>query len=299
MTSPSKVIYDFGMNHGDNIEYYLLKGLPVVAVEANRALCAKVEKRFADAIGRGQLTILNVALSDGQSNEPITFHVHRTNDVLSQLPEPSPEDLEMFEPVSVQQRTPSSIIREFGEAHYIKVDVEHFDGAVLAELFSAKIFPDFISAESHNVMIFALLVANGYESFNLLEGATISLIYGNAIVQTAEGARSFRFRHHSAGPFGEDIASPWYGPDAFFYALASARLGWKDIHASKVMPPEIAHPPRLELTPAEHLRDLVPSIARARSSRRARKLVSGTPGLLVRAARWMRRHMNRSGASAR
>lgn len=57
-----KVIYDFGMNNGDNIEYYLMKGLPVVAVEANKALCAKAETRFLDAISRGQLTILNVAL---------------------------------------------------------------------------------------------------------------------------------------------------------------------------------------------------------------------------------------------
>lgn len=237
--------------------------------------------------------------SDKLSDEPLTFYIHRTNDVLSQLPKPEPADLERFEAVSVPQRTPSSIVREFGEPHYIKIDVEHFDAAVLAELFSNQILPDHISAESHSVLVFALLVANGYESFNLVEGQTVSLMYRDATVQTPEGPGRFRFRHHSAGPFGEDIATPWYGRESFFYALASARLGWKDIHASKVIPPEIAGPPRLELTPAEHLRDLMPSIARARSSRRARKLVSGTPGLLVRAMRWIGRHMNRFGASAR
>lgn len=36
------VIYDFGMNNGDDTEYYLLKGANVVGVDANLALCDEV-----------------------------------------------------------------------------------------------------------------------------------------------------------------------------------------------------------------------------------------------------------------
>jgi hypothetical protein len=43
-----EVIYDFGMNNGDDVEYYLLKAPRVVGVDANPGLCAEVRKRFAD-----------------------------------------------------------------------------------------------------------------------------------------------------------------------------------------------------------------------------------------------------------
>src|SRR5690349_11166216 len=86
--SPSKVIYDFGMNNGDDVGYYLHKGVRVVGVEANPELCSRVEERFPDAIADGRLTILNVALSDVETSKPITFYVHKHNHVLSRLPEP-------------------------------------------------------------------------------------------------------------------------------------------------------------------------------------------------------------------
>src|SRR3954471_13164175 len=79
------VIYDFGMNNGDDVEYYLLKCDKVVAVEANSSLCDLAGERFASEIKSGRLTILNVALADRESAEPLTFYIHKTNHVLSQL----------------------------------------------------------------------------------------------------------------------------------------------------------------------------------------------------------------------
>jgi FkbM family methyltransferase len=232
------VIYDFGMNNGDDVEYYLLKGARVVGVEANRSLCELVEQRFRNEIEVGRLAVLNVALADDESAGPVAFYLHKTNHVLSQLPRPVDEDLHNFEQVEVVARTPASIVREFGEPSYIKIDVEHFDLAVLKNLFGAGIFPPEISAESHSVDIFACLVANCYTSFNLVDGLTAAKRYGTAPIATTDGPSQFRFQEHSAGPFGEDIQTPWEDADTFLYTLAAAGLGWKDIHASRVIPPQ-------------------------------------------------------------
>lgn len=225
------VIYDFGMNNGDDVEYYLLKNARVVGVEANAALCETARHRFSREIASGQLTILNLALSDRQSAEPLTFYIHKTNHVLSQLPKPDEASLHEFEPVRVPSRTPSSIVRKFGPPLYIKIDVEHFDLNVLRQLFAAGIRPPEISAESHSIAVFACLVENGYKRFSLVDGWTVPKLYGNATVATPGGPRAYSFPKHSAGPFGVDIRSQWSDADEFFLELAKAGLGWKDIHA--------------------------------------------------------------------
>jgi FkbM family methyltransferase len=236
-------IYDFGMNNGDDVEYYLLKAARVVGVEANHALCEQVRRRFSAEIERGRLTVLNVALSEEESAEPISFYLHKTHHVLSQLPRPADHEMGDFEEVKVACRTPASIIREFGEPIYVKIDVEHSDHEVLRNIFEAGIFPPEISAESHSASVFACLVEAGYDSFNLVDGSTVPKVYSSTMVETEDGPVSFSFKAHSAGPFGEDIRGPWQDADSFLYTLASAELGWKDIHASKrILPdPPLSH----------------------------------------------------------
>ncbi len=61
--SPDAIVYDIGANNGDDTEYFLKKGLRVVAVEANPALATHVAHRFADDVMAGRLVVLNVAAS--------------------------------------------------------------------------------------------------------------------------------------------------------------------------------------------------------------------------------------------
>lgn len=261
------IIYDFGMNNGDDVEYYLLKGARVVGVEANLSLCDMVERRFADAIASGRFVVLNVALSDQESGRPVRFYLHKTNHVLSQLPRPSDDQLQNFDEVEVRCRTPAGIVREFGQPAYIKIDVEHFDLVVLNNLFAAGIFPPEISAESHSADIFACLVANGYSSFNLVDGPTVARRYGHATISTPQGRREFRFKKHSAGPFGEDILTPWEDANTFLHTLAIAGLGWKDIHASRVIPPQL---------PASHQQILTRQAVGV-----AKKVIAGLKGRIL------------------
>lgn len=263
VTGSAGVIYDFGMNDGSDLEYYLKKGNKVVSVEANPELCLQVSEAYRSEIEMGRLTIVNVALSSQDFGET-DFYIHKTNDVLSQLPQPAPEALHEFEVQQIGQRRASSLIVENGAPHYVKIDLEHYDHIVLRELFSAGIFPDHISAEFWTIEVFALLVTAGYTAFNLLDGRFVPLDYGNAVIATPHGPLPYAFPPHSAGPFGVDIATPWWDKEAFSSVLVAEGLGWRDIHASKVIPPSKFEPQPPVMPLRNHLRDLFPSWRRGR-----------------------------------
>lgn len=263
-----KTAYDFGMNNGDDVEYYLAKGFRVVGVEANSALVDKCRIRFQKEIASAQVVLVNVALTSKSSSEPVPFYIHKIHHVLSQLNPPAIEDLPRFDVVHVPQRKPSEIVREYGPAHYIKIDVEHFDQVVLTELFANGIRPPHISAESHSVEVFAALVAAGYTAFNLVEGRSVTSIYGRTTISTPAGSQPFEFNEHSAGPCIDDILTPWMDRESFFYFLASAQLGWKDIHATTAQVPTVSYRgPDCVLNVRQHLSDLFPSIGRSISYR--------------------------------
>lgn len=219
------VIYDFGANNGDDIPYYLSRAAKVVAVEANTSLCREIEDRFPAEIRSGRLFIENCVLASDNKGD-VSFYIHKDNHVLSQFPEP--EDKSGFTEIRLRSRTPSEIVEQYGPPLYVKIDVEHYDQVILKSLFDAGIRPPFISAESHSIEIFALLVAAGrYNSFKLIDGQTVSTKYKN-------------HPHHSAGPFGNDVNGEWMTAENFFQYLAHEGLGWKDIHATNVIEPNIS-----------------------------------------------------------
>jgi FkbM family methyltransferase len=233
------VIYDFGMNNGDDVEYYLLKGLRVVGVEANAALCGMARERFEESIRSGQLVIENVVLSDSRDAGDVSFWIHRSNNVLSRFPRPSPCAVHEFFETKVPQRSAAEIVLHYGEPHYIKIDIENFDGVVLKNLFDNKIRPPFLSAEVHTIDVWCLMVAAGYRSFNVVEGARVPIDYSNALIATPNGQVRHSFPQHSAGPFGADISSSWLDSGALFRSLAHRGLGWKDVHATTEIEPQI------------------------------------------------------------
>ena len=61
---PERLVYDVGMCRGEDTEFYLSRGCRVVGIEANPALVAALRAKFASEIGRGQLHIVDKAISD-------------------------------------------------------------------------------------------------------------------------------------------------------------------------------------------------------------------------------------------
>jgi FkbM family methyltransferase len=233
---PTEIIYDFGANNGDDIPYYLKKSDLVVAVEANPHLCRKIKDRFRSELSSGRLILEEKVLAAGSMPSEVAFYIHRTNHVLSQFP--PPPALNDFDKVFLPSCSPVDLIRRYGMPLYVKIDVEHYDGEILKALFEAGIRPPFISAESHSSDILALLVEmGGYDAFKLVDGATVSSRYGDALIQCRSGPERYSFPPHSAGPFGDDVRGRWISSAGLRNVLAIEGMGWKDIHASNCRQP--------------------------------------------------------------
>lgn len=229
-----KIIYDIGANNGDDIPYYLMRADLVVAVEANPVLCQGIKERFPDEIALGQLVIENCVVDVNPGRASVPFYIHRGNHVLSQFPRPEDQFMHEFLKVNLPSKSILEIITSHGEPYYVKVDIEHFDHALLRAMFENDIRPPYVSAESHSSEVFAILVAlGGYKSFKVVDGGSVQFKYGNVQLETQEGGVNYNFPAHSAGPFGNDILGDWMTPDILFGALGIAGLGWRDIHASR------------------------------------------------------------------
>ncbi len=229
-----KVIYDFGMNNGDDLPYYLKKAERVVGVEANPVLCSLVKTRFADSIRDGRLVVVNCILSDEDSNLTADFYIHKTNHVLSQFPRPDDRVIKEFEIVKLPQRMASSIVLEHGEPLYVKIDIEHYDKYVLQDIHSKNIKPTYISVEAHDFIVYDILKSMNYKVFNIVEGDSVSELYQDiSIVDYLGNIFNYSFPFHSAGPYGIDIIkSPWMKTYQMNMFLKGTVPGWRDIHAS-------------------------------------------------------------------
>jgi len=230
-----KIIYDFGANIGDNIPYYLKKADVVVAVEANPALCRMMEARFSRELKSGQLHIENCVLTTNSEKE-VCFYVHKQIHFVSQFPKPTDSYIGSFHQIMLPSLSPATIVNKYGAPFYIKIDIEHYDQAILAGLFQNDIYPQFISAESHNIDIFAMLVACArYNAFKLVDGRSVCEKYKNfSFISNDGNSEIYSFPYHSAGPFGDDVSGNWMPANDFFLLLASEGLGWKDIHATNI-----------------------------------------------------------------
>jgi hypothetical protein len=226
--------------------------------------------RFSTEIKQGRVKIENLVVSSNRTGiadffiplEGITglSDHHSTFKDPETLPEPF-KGRHKYKKVSLRSARASEIVSKHGKPYYIKIDIEHADADILAELFRAGHRAKYISAESHSIRVLAELVANGkYNLFKLVEGFSVSELYRNRIFDPEKkrlkkaskprikGLNSssnsslqaqhsvVSFQYGSAGPFGEDIDGPWLSADELFQKLAVSGLGWKDIHAKRIKP---------------------------------------------------------------
>ena len=270
-----KIIYDLGSNNGDDIPYYLKKGDVVIAVEANPVLCEQIRNRFKGEIDGGRLFVESCVLTADEMKEDVYFYLHRFDSVVSQFPQPI--DPENYEKVLLPSKSILQLISLYGDPYYIKIDIERYDAAILRSLFENKIMPPFISAESHTIEVFSLLVAMGrYNSFKLVEGCSVSEKYKNHKIISNEGAEVYSFPHHSAGPFGEDISGKWMTADTFYRLLAFECLGWKDVHATSMFPADA----RLLINPLSYIKSALREGLRYSLPERIKKIIRITRSYL-------------------
>lgn len=243
-------IYDVGMNDGRDSAFYLHRGFRVVAIEANPILCDKARQEFSKEIASGQMTLLNMAVSE--VNGERDFYVNLDNDEWSSLdPEWGTRQNTRFEKIRVRTVAFHQILGQYGTPHYLKVDVEGADRLVLNELRSAPgEKPQYISVEEHEIDYFPLLWALGYRGFKVVNQEDVpNLSY-----------KDWQFKRGATGPFGEEIPGQWmpFG-DAMLDYMLNIRdcreqvlfsKGWFDIHATldtPALPRDQPYPRRREV----------------------------------------------------
>lgn len=164
------LVFDVGVNNGDDTAYYLRCGFRVVGVEANPDLVDQVKARFADQVRDGRLVVLNVAV--GAEDGEATFHVSEGNrGVWSSLDRSlaARENLGTRQ-VTVPARRFGGLLREYGVPFYLKIDIEGADRLCLEDIDAADA-PAYVSFEASEGQLddLFLLVRVGYTRFKLID----------------------------------------------------------------------------------------------------------------------------------
>jgi FkbM family methyltransferase len=122
----SGLIYDVGLHTGGDTAYYLHQGYRVIAVEADPALAARAQKRFADAVAAGQLIILNVAIAESSGHA--TFWISDANSQWNSCHRRiAGRRGSSHHAIQAQTRRFEEILDEYGVPWYLKIDIEGND----------------------------------------------------------------------------------------------------------------------------------------------------------------------------
>lgn len=231
------LIYDLGMNNGDDTDFYLKRGFVVVAIEANPSLCQMAEDRFAEAIAAGKLTIINAAIGDHDGE--VTFHVNLENHHWSSTDiNWAGRDESACEAITVACVSLASLYIRHGVPHFMKIDVEGADMMVLEQVVAGPSLPNLISVEDCRFGFdYARIMADaGYTSFQLVDQSGIG--------GSRDAVSGHVFEQGSSGLFGPDLPDSWEAYSDFVETYSTTvrtregvrlapRTHWWDIHAAR------------------------------------------------------------------
>lgn len=248
------LIYDVGMNNGDDTAYYLHRGFRVVAIEADPTLVETAAARFREAIAAKRLTILNIAVADKDGALPFWICDNHSEwnsfdrSIASRRGHP-------HHAIEVEARRFEGVLAEYGVPYFLKIDIEGHDHLCLEALCAQPAdLPRYVSFERGDEVLarLPLLRDLGYDGFKGLSqwhflplqteptpelrqaeriqrarGFFKSGLLGKAVGR-AGGARlvnrrlrqlrrqgDWKFPVGASGPFGEDTAGRWQRYDEF------------------------------------------------------------------------------------
>ncbi len=168
---PDPLVFDVGMNNGDDTAFYLEMGCRVVAVEANTALCEQVAARLPGPVRDGRLTILNAAVAS-EAGE-VEFWINEDKPEWSALDRTSAErGGHRNVKVRVQAVRFADVLRQFGIPYYLKVDIENADHFCLEGIRETGL-PEFVSVELSNLELLQTYEELGYTQFLLVEQSSL------------------------------------------------------------------------------------------------------------------------------
>lgn len=179
--SSKNTIFDFGFYDGADTKSCLEGGFCVLGVEADPYLVKQAVNNFAGWLYTGQLRLANVALyPPGDTSAWRQFYVNKctrewnsfynTTACRSCTP-PHSLSPDACTAVSVRSMACLDVLRQFGSALYLKLDIEGAESGCFAALASpeaAAFLPQFLSAEITQLDYLDALHQIGYRSFKLV-----------------------------------------------------------------------------------------------------------------------------------
>lgn len=163
----TRVVFDVGMNNGDDSAYYLSRGYRVVAVEANPTLAERARYRFAKEIAAGQILIEEVGI--GNRPGKADFWINDERDVFSSLEHSRAARNGMkCRSIEVEYITLDTLLNKYGVPYYLKIDVEGAEACCLKSLRSFPL-PQYVSVEAESLDYLQLLWQLGYREFAIVD----------------------------------------------------------------------------------------------------------------------------------
>ena len=160
------LVYDVGMNNGDDTAYYLHLGYRVVAVEADPHLVEICQRRFADDIQAGRLIILDCAIGPTPGSAKFWLCLDKP-EWNSFLKASASRRGYRVKAIDARVRRFQEILAEHGIPHYLKIDIEGYDIYCLRDLDGAHL-PRYLSLELGQIDELLALRELGYDRFKLV-----------------------------------------------------------------------------------------------------------------------------------
>jgi FkbM family methyltransferase len=238
------LVFDVGMNNGDDTAYYLYRGFRVVAVEADPVLATQATRRFEREVRDRRLTIVNVGITETPGIFP--FWICETRSVWNSFDRAiAAREDRPHHAIDIPCRPFRSILEEYGVPFYLKLDIEGNEGPCLDDLTAADL-PEYLSVETTPIITGQLdrLRNLGYTGFKCINQANLLPLeipaskeerfhdrirhflstrsfpvrvarklgaarWLRARLEQSRKGNGWSFPYGSSGPFGEDTPGRW------------------------------------------------------------------------------------------
>lgn len=209
------LIFDVGLHHGQDTDFYLKKGFRVVAFEADPGNAAFCRERFKDAIKAGRLTIVEGAITEGaraRGIETVKFYRNEDHSLWGSTNEDWAARNKVLGTTNLEIEVPAvdfgACLAQHGVPHYLKADIVGSETICLRALLKFENKPDYISIRSEKLVWsnleyeFDLLEQLGYDRFKAVKQDfdKVRADLGDTLYSWEEGA---------SGPFGDETRGHW------------------------------------------------------------------------------------------
>lgn len=253
------LIYDVGMNDGDDTAYYLHEGYRVVAIEVDPGLIEQARERFAEPIRQGRLELVQAAI--GPRRETAQFWICEGKSVWNSFDRQiASREGHSCHAIDVECLPFRDLLEQYGVPFYLKVDIEGHDAYCIADL-DEQDLPKYVSFEIERQLEPLFMLRDlGYSRFKLITQNDHSQLavdpfsvrqrmkqrlrrYPTAyrFVHQLAGLRKrlsstepgrhrvngnhWTFALGSSGPFGENTAGRWQTFDEVAFTWLTYHLG--------------------------------------------------------------------------